>query len=595
MSDAARYLKRYISAMGLRVFNTSMVLLLPALVLGPGPAPALAFPPGGAGGGQGAPAGSPHGAVPPAPPSAPAAGGEAVWMRLDGVPYLRKDVSDYARHVLGKPSEDDAELGTHCDDLAVDLLAYDDAVSEVPGLPEDPHVKAALRKIRGVLLPGLLYDAEIREKVSPTRAEILARLPDPKEKLELSVIVSEDQKAIWEADERIAAGEPFPEVARKVSAGFGAEKGGRIGAVEAGKYDMFTPEEFQRIGALADGKTTAPFRSRIGWMIVRLDKRWSPAELKALDVDQNLESYVAADRGEAFKALVDGLFAKARIAWREPVVEAVRAAVRKDGCVTGDLLTKEIVDVDGEPIYVLEIGDLSRFHSAESLDLYLDKAVRNTVLAHEAQRLGLDRGYEKVLETGRKRAVTRRFFELKSLGMGATDQEIRAFFDENPEKFMYEEARRLLVIETATRAEAEKALKEARRKGADFRKLAAKVNREPSQKKSGGDAGFLLRRQLHPDVGGAVFAAAEGDVLGPFEVSRPGSGTAFAVVKVIAVRKPAPIPFDKCNRELIADKITSGKMARFYEEFLRKIEKDHRVEMLFNKGVKGEGRDAARL
>ncbi|MGV8146045.1 MAG: peptidylprolyl isomerase [Alkaliphilus sp.] len=94
-----------------------------------------------------------------------------------------------------------------------------------------------------------------------------------------------------------------------------------------------------------------------------------------------------------------------------------------------------------------------------------------------------------------------------------TDEEIRSFYDDNPEYFNVEEvkASHILVSEEALANE----LWERIEKGEDFKELAKQYSEDPGSKELGGDLGFFGRGRMIPEFEEAAFALEIGEVSEP--------------------------------------------------------------------------------
>jgi peptidyl-prolyl cis-trans isomerase C len=108
-----------------------------------------------------------------------------------------------------------------------------------------------------------------------------------------------------------------------------------------------------------------------------------------------------------------------------------------------------------------------------------------------------------------------------------TDKKLKAFFASNPTQFsdMEVKASHILIKDEA---KAKKILAEAKKKGADFAKLA-KDNSEGPSSKTGGDLGFFKRGQMVPEFEKAAFAAKKGELVPELVKTQFG----FHIIKVV--------------------------------------------------------------
>lgn len=527
-------------------------------------------------------AGVPKGQVPSRDPMDSLAIPDNV-LRVDGVVYSGKTLKAYVRDILEQRPATDNELLGYADDMALDIAGYNVAIREMPSLKDDLRVAQAVAKFKARILPGIYYDEEVRRKVNPTVEDILSKVPVPVAKYEVSVIINPEEGKIDEAVRAISGGQAFDAVARKYSEGMASEKGGKVGALVEGKYDLFTEAEFRIIKGLKDGEVSKPFMSRIGWAIIRLEKFWSPEVLRKLDVEENYEKYKAEERKNRFKELYEAIEKRSTVSWNDNNLERIRVAIDNNLPFDEELRLSEVFRVNGFPVYALEIESLSAFHSPKALDTYLEKRMRTELLAQEAERLGYSAQVDTLIDLSRRRAITRQFFKNKSRTFVPTEKDLAEYYSKNKEKFTTEEQRKLLVIEMLDRKKADQVFKKAK-KGQNFRKLAVSYAYKEEQRKVQGEVGFLSRSNLQPAVGDAIFNAKEGDVLAPLAMKDPEGKMVYAVVKVEAVRKAELRPLESVNKESLAGKIVAGRMEEYYKEFIGAVSKEHKVEVLRGNG-----------
>ena len=504
-------------------------------------------------------------------------------LRVDMVVYSGQTLKAYVKDILEQRPTTEQELYKYARDMALDIAGSDLALKASPGLADDIRVAAAVAKLKARVLPAIYFDEEVRKKVNPTVKDLMAKTPDPAPMYEVSVIVNPEESKIDEAAKALSAGEPFDAVARKLSEGMTAEKGGKLGALVEGKFDLFTEGEFRLIRTLKNGEVSRPFMSRIGWTILRMEKFWSAEALKRQDIEGDYPRYKAAEQNARFQELFEAIRIRFPVEWNEANLAKIKAALDNNLPLTDELMASEIFRVNGQPVLAFDMGSLSPFHSMSALDTYLDKRARTELLAQEAVRLGYAERVDVLVDIARRRTVTRQYFKRKSQTIKPTGKDLEAYYEKNKEMFKSEEERRLLVIETADKKKAGEAYQKAK-KGGDFGKLAEIYCDKEEQRKGKGEAGFVSRKGMDPSAGEKIFSAREGAVLPPIAMTGKDGKAVYAVVKVASVRKPVVRPFVQVNRETLTDKIVSARMGDFYKEFIEAVNRSHRVDILLVQG-----------
>jgi peptidyl-prolyl cis-trans isomerase C len=159
-------------------------------------------------------------------------------------------------------------------------------------------------------------------------------------------------------------------------------------------------------------------------------------------------------------------------------------------------------------------------------------------------------------------------------GSRVTEEEVRAFYEKNPERFERPEevrARHILIRPESGEGDEgrEEAMEEIRqvqdklKQGEDFAELAAEHSDGPSGAR-GGDLGYFPRGRMDETFEDAAFALEPGEVSGVVE-------TAFGyhLIKVEDKRPETILPFDevkdKLSKYLVSEK-TRAQVTEYVEE-----------------------------
>lgn len=200
--------------------------------------------------------------------------------------------------------------------------------------------------------------------------------------------------------------------------------------------------------------------------------------------------------------------------------------------VNGHPISKEMMEVA-----MGRLPPATRKQLEESGDL--KQVQQEMALSELLYRKALERG----LQNERKTQVAIALAERGALAAAlvdqvvaerATEDAIKKYYDEHAVQYAQPQAK-LRIIVAKDEASAQDLVKQARG-GADFAELARNNSIDPRSKASGGDLGWMSKKDLPPDLSEKVFSAAKGDVVGP--ISANG---AFLVFKVEDARDKTPL------------------------------------------------------
>lgn len=164
-----------------------------------------------------------------------------------------------------------------------------------------------------------------------------------------------------------------------------------------------------------------------------------------------------------------------------------------------------------------------------------------------------------------------------------TDEQVREFYQKNPDKFQQPEAVRAshILFMTANadetgkkqlRAQAESVLKQAK-SGADFAQLAREHSKDGSAQQ-GGDLNFFARGQMVPQFDQAAFALKTGEISGIVETQ-----FGYHIIKVTDRRPAGMVPFEQVS-ERIRQFLTERQKQDRAEAFVAALKKKARIEVL---------------
>lgn len=166
-----------------------------------------------------------------------------------------------------------------------------------------------------------------------------------------------------------------------------------------------------------------------------------------------------------------------------------------------------------------------------------------------------------------------------------TDEDARAYYDKNAEKFKEPEQVKashiLLKLDkeaddaTAKKAEkkAKKLAKQARAKDADFAKLAKENSQGPSAAK-GGDLGMFPRGKMVPEFDKVAFSTKVGEVSDPVKTQ-----FGYHVIKVFEKKDARTVPFEEA-KDMIVSQLEQPKIRTAMQEFLKSRREAVKIEKM---------------
>ncbi|AKU92930.1 peptidylprolyl isomerase [Vulgatibacter incomptus] len=234
----------------------------------------------------------------------------------------------------------------------------------------------------------------------------------------------------------------------------------------------------------------------------------------------------------------------------------------------------------------------ARYDSPERKREFVDNLVRFELLAQEAKRRGFADDPE-VLSAMKKTMVQklmRAEFDDNGKAPPVSEQELRAFYDENINDFVKPErvrlshvffaaakgdASRMKVKADATKALAAVKAKDATDKSA-FADLAKTRSDDDASKRAGGDLSFKTREELDaawgPELTAAAFDLKEIGQLGSVIETDKG----YHVVKLTGRQNPLDRPFDTVKAQ-IEGRLSREKRTKAFDTFVEDLKSQAKV------------------
>jgi parvulin-like peptidyl-prolyl isomerase len=149
-------------------------------------------------------------------------------------------------------------------------------------------------------------------------------------------------------------------------------------------------------------------------------------------------------------------------------------------------------------------------------------------------------------------------------GIEVSDEEIETYYDENIEQFQTPETRDVRTILTPDEAEAEEALSELEADDSprSWEAVAEEFSTDEATANAGGLRQGVVEGQNEPELDEAIFAATEGELVGPLETDR-----GFYVFQVQSVEPESTQPLDEETRGQIEQTLVSQRQQELAQAF----------------------------
>ncbi len=191
---------------------------------------------------------------------------------------------------------------------------------------------------------------------------------------------------------------------------------------------------------------------------------------------------------------------------------------------------------------------------------FLDNLIVRELLYQEALKTGLDKEKEtaEILEEMKKRILVEKFFK-KELdeNIKISEEELKKYYDENPEEAKSPVEVRASHILLKTRAEAESVMKKLKA-GSKFEDLAKSSSIDVGSQPRGGDLGFFHKGVMVPEFEDAALKLQKGEISDIVE-TRFG----FHIIKLTDRKAGQGKSFDEAKTQLEQNLLKKKKKEKF--------------------------------
>ena len=206
----------------------------------------------------------------------------------------------------------------------------------------------------------------------------------------------------------------------------------------------------------------------------------------------------------------------------------------------------------------------AQFTGKEGKDKFLDELIKRELIFQDAKKMRLDKDEEyiaKVKEFEKTTLVSLILKKEVEEKAKVEDAEIKAFFDQNAEKFTVGTQIKASHILVQTEEEANK-IHEKIDKGESFSKLAKSLSKDKGSAEKGGDLGYFGRGKMVPEFERAALG------LKPGEVSKPvKTRFGYHIIKLADIKKGKQAEFEQ-SKESISRQLLSQKRKVLFDAYV---------------------------
>ncbi len=191
------------------------------------------------------------------------------------------------------------------------------------GLDHSKEFKEGMAQAREALLARLYMKKHVETEGEPSEAELrkeyekrLPQLSPPPQIHARHILVKTKEEAEKARKRIVEGGESFEAVAKEVSIGPSAAKGGDLGFFGKGRM---VPAFEKAAFALKKGEVSEPVKTQFGWHIIKVEEKRERKAPTFEEIKGRLAQQLVQERYRSqLKALTEGLKKKARIEFKEP-------------------------------------------------------------------------------------------------------------------------------------------------------------------------------------------------------------------------------------------------------------------------------------
>jgi len=451
------------------------------------------------------------------------------------------------------------------------------------GLDKDPDYLNALDYYKRYLSIMAFWQEKFK-KIDITDKEIKNYFQEMGTKRHYRQIFTKKRDRAEKALKRLRNGEVFARVARELSEGPYASKGGDLGFIRKGQM----VKEWEKAAfSLKPGEFTNIIRTRDGFHIIKLEGIKSP-DMKEFERQKaNIKRILLKERKKAIRKEWEGLLRKrAKIEINQKLLREVEENIKQI-----DKRKKVVARVNGEPIYLKDFSPLfkrevagykamkDRWHIKIDPNKLKNKVLNTLIDQKLVEQEALNENFftkderlKKRLDSY-KRALLIRMFKEKIVApqINLSENELKDYYKKHKKYYLTPIQYNLRLIKVKSKDSAEE-IRDELLSGADFALLARKKSIADSAKR-GGEIGWVSERRLPKRV------REEIERLEPGEISPVmKKGADYVIVQLKEKKEGQPIPFTEV-KERVKSALWREKFNDFLDNYMKKLRKVSRIEI----------------
>lgn len=475
------------------------------------------------------------------------------------------------------------------------------------GLDKDPEYTEAIKAKENLLIAQKLYEKEIVDKLVP---EDLMRLFFNLRRTEIKLIAipigyrdaqmvraerSKDEavKLAREIAEKLKNGEDAQKLAETYSDDkVNKQKKGLVNPYNPGMFDLEVDRAIYKAG---EGDIVGPVVTPRGVFVLKiLEKREMSGKADFEAEKQNLkrqlfQRFFMEKANENYENTSERF--KNELGWSisdkgiEEFLKAVKEWAKlprpSDNQFPAEKRKIELARIGDKVLdagyFIGQFGGrfykfYPKYTNAEEVRKALEKHIQYWAWIINARRRGLENDPDVVKEINKlKRTRLRELFDRREIKDKAvyTEDDVKAYYEENKQKYV--EPRKIEIWEIAVKDEqlANKIYQLARRKNANFEKLAEQYTEKPAMKKRKGKLGFQTERASANEVVKRAFAAGPNKLVKPFRY-----GVYYYVIKTGELKPSRQKSLDEV-RVMVENGVRKKKEVEIRDRLMEELHKKY--------------------